>query len=87
MKCLTVPMATFTYFCKQKRRAKQREEHLQSRYDELDFSRVPYSDSKANKSGRLFVTIIEAGNLPVLINDNRIFRCEVVPLETRDLKR
>ena len=46
--------------CKQKRRAKQRD-------DELEFSHVPYSDP--NKSGRLLVTVIEAGgggHLPVL---------------------
>ena len=32
--------------CKQKRRAKQREEYLQSRVDKLEFSRIPYSDRK-----------------------------------------
>ena len=45
--------------CKQKRRAKQREEYLQSRDDELEFSRVPYMIP--NKSGHLLVTVIEAG--------------------------
>ena len=38
--------------CKQKRRAKQREEYLQSqsRDDELEFSRVPYSDPNQNQA-------------------------------------
>ena len=51
----------------------------------LEFSRVPYSDSKTNKSGRLLVKVIEAegegggvgvgggvggAHLPVLIFDN-----------------
>ena len=36
-------MATFTELCKQKRRAKQRN-------DELEFSRVPYSDPKQKRA-------------------------------------
>ena len=36
--------------CKQKRRGKQREEYFQSRDDELEFSRVPYSDPKQNRA-------------------------------------
>ena len=35
--------------CKQKR-AKQQEEYLQSRDNELEFSRVPYSDSKQKRA-------------------------------------
>ena len=59
----------------QQRRAKQRAEYLQSRDDELEFSRVPYRIP--NKSGRLLVTVFEAGggggggHLPVLIIDNK----------------
>ena len=34
----------------QKRRAKQREEYLQSRDHELEFSRVPYSDSTQKRA-------------------------------------
>ena len=44
----------------QKRRAKQRKEYLQSRDDELEFSRVPRTVIP-NKSGRLLVMVIEAG--------------------------
>ena len=36
--------------CKQKRRAKQREEYPQSRDEELEFSRVPYSDPKQKRA-------------------------------------
>ena len=57
------------------RRAKQLD-------DELEFSRVPYSDPKQNRSRCLLVTVIEAGgggggggegwgHLPVLIIDNK----------------
>ena len=48
-------MLFFYFFFKmpsrqQKRRAKKREEYLQSRDDDLEFSRVPYSDSKQKRA-------------------------------------
>ena len=54
---LTVLFTTFGKRCcffffkmQQKRRAKQREEYFQSRDDELEFSRVPYSDPKQKRA-------------------------------------
>ena len=65
--------------CKQKRRAKQLEEYLQSRDDELEFSCVPYSDP--NKNGHLLVMVIEGGGGGALAGINNRFKMIIKKIE------